>query len=874
MKIIKNIAIVFVVLVLAVSGILYFYKDALIKKLVQKINRDYNIEIAYNNVDLGIIKSFPYASLTINDLLVANESPFKGDTLVFVKKLNLVLNGKDIFNKNAEKIHIKNVTVNGANVNLLVDSLGRTNYDIHYIKEQKTQNNTPTTNNQEFTFDVKKYQILKSDFLFKDQHNKFVLFMKGLNHSGSGDFSASVSDLKTNTKIDAFTLKYGNVKYLNKVKIVLDALLKMDLTNMKFTLKENDLQLNDLHLKLDGYVQHNSDSEDINLNFNAPKTNFKSVLSLIPNAYSANFKDVKASGTANISGFVKGIYADNIMPKYSVKIDTKNAFFQYPDLPKSIKNISFTGELANKSTKHIPFLKLDKMRFSIDQDTFETTGIISNLIENPTVDASFKGKLNLDNFYKAYPIKLDNKIGGILQADFHTNLDMKSVENNNYKKIKTNGVASLQDFSYSDRELKNPFYVDNADIQFNTNTIKLTDFKAKSGKSDVWATGTLDNLYAFLFDDKKLKGNFKMTSSNFVISDFLMQESNVTQTEKPSGSTENLKIPDFLDITTTAKAKRVVYDDIVLEDVSTLMKIKDQKAILTNTKAKMMRGQATFDGFVDTKQSPAKFKFNLDLNKFDIATSFSEIETFQKLAPIANAVKGKFNSDFSISGNLKDDFTPDLYSLSGKILAQLFVKDVNESANPLFTALTSQLKFIDLKKINFNKLKTKLEFKNGKVNVKPFDIKYKDITIHVKGSHGFDKSLLYHLNMDLPAKYLGKEAQTMLAKLSNMNKDTLKVPLYTLIKGTFDKPIVKANFEQAIKELAVKVVKYQKQQLLNQATNQVENVVDDALANTGLDSILPVKSDSTKTNPKDIITQGVSNVLGNLFKKKKKDTTK
>ena len=51
-------------------------------------------------------------------------------------------------------------------------------------------------------------------------------------------------------------------------------------------------------------------------------------------------------------------------------------------------------------------------------------------------------------------------------------------------------------------------------------------------------------------------------------------------------------------------------------------------------------------------------------------------------------------------------------------------------------------------------LKVRLTFEDGKVAVKPFNVKYKDIDIEVSGKHGFDQSLDYDLALDVPAKYL------------------------------------------------------------------------------------------------------------------------
>ena len=45
-------------------------------------------------------------------------------------------------------------------------------------------------------------------------------------------------------------------------------------------------------------------------------------------------------------------------------------------------------------------------------------------------------------------------------------------------------------------------------------------------------------------------------------------------------------------------------------------------------------------------------------------------------------------------------------------------------------------------------------------------IPYKDIDIEVAGNHGLDKSLSYTAKLDVPAKYLGNDANNLLAKLA------------------------------------------------------------------------------------------------------------
>ena len=69
--------------------------------------------------------------------------------------------------------------------------------------------------------------------------------------------------------------------------------------------------------------------------------------------------------------------------------------------------------------------------------------------------------------------------------------------------------------------------------------------------------------------------------------------------------------------------------------------------------------------------------------------------------------------------------------------------------------MASQLNFIDINKLNLQDIKAHLSFENGKVNVKPFTLKYNDIDITIGGSHGFDKSMDYEVTFNVPGKYLG-----------------------------------------------------------------------------------------------------------------------
>jgi hypothetical protein len=433
-------------------------------------------------------------------------------------------------------------------------------------------------------------------------------------------------------------------------------------------------------------------------------------------------------------------------------------------------------------------VNLDKLTFKIDQDVFDAKANIKNVATNPLVDAALKGTINLANLSKAYPIKLKTPLSGILKADVTTKFDMQSVEKSQYENIKNEGTLSLSNFKYVDDKGK-AMNISTAMVAFNPSRVDLQQFSATTGKTDLNVTGILDNFYGFMFKNQELTGNFNLQSNQFAVSDFMTTE---TSDAKTTVNKEAIKIPAFLNCSLNAKVNTILYDNLVLKNAIGKMLIKDQKVTLENVKTSIFNGTITLNGGVSTKEKVPVFDMNLNLNQVDIQQTFTQLEMMKKIAPIAGVINGRLNSIIKVKGNLDaKELTPNLATLNGDLLGQLLSTTVNPSNSNVLTALTSNLKFIDLKKLNLNDLKANLTFKDGKVTVKPFDLKYQDIKINIGGTHGFDQNMNYAMKLDVPAKYLGTEANKLFAKLSPADAAKLEnVPINALITGNFKNPKV------------------------------------------------------------------------------------
>jgi hypothetical protein len=522
---------------------------------------------------------------------------------------------------------------------------------------------------------------------------------------------------------------------------------------------------------------------------------------------------------------------------------------------------------------------------------------IRELSGNTRVNAQINANMNLANLARAYPYAAEQNLKGLLKADVTTAFDMATLERKEYAKTQTSGKLSVEGFEYQSEELTAPVQFALIAIDFKPERITLNRMQGKMGKTDFDVSGTLTNLLGFMFNKENVEGNFNLTSDTFSLNDFMVE------TETAEGSVQEaaaIKIPSFLDCSVNAKARTVLYDNLVLKDVEGTLRVRDETATLSNFSSSLFNGKLTLEGMVSTKGEIPVFDMKLGADQFQISEAFGNLEMLKVLAPVASALQGKLNSKISISGNLSPEFTPRLESITGDLLAEILETKINTERANVLNAMASKLQFIDPAKFNLSGLKTALSFEDGIVTVRPMTFTYQDIAITVNGSHSFDRKLNYQARLDVPARYLGSEVNALIAKIDDNSLQNLTIPVGVTIGGMYNSPEIKTDLTSGVKNLTASLVEIQKQKLLNQGKEKASTLLQGLLAgknttdSTGskpgtaegvkktLGNILTsgtVKTDSTQRDTtrtgtaNQAVKDAAKSVLGGLLKKKKKDST-
>jgi len=897
-KVLKITSITLLVLLAIIIAVPLFLQGKIEEIIKTKVNNSINATFDFEDADLSLLRSFPDANVKLTNLSLVNKAPFEGDTLFASSEIALSMSIKELFKSAEEPIEIKTLNVDGAKLLIKADKDGNANYD---IAKESGASTTATTeaSSDNFTLNLNSYAISNAEIVYWDMASGMRLDILEMNHSGTGDLSLEQSELKTLT--DALvSFEMDSTQYLNRNKINLDALIGIDLTENKYTFLENKALVNQLPLVFEGFVKVNEENQEVDITFETPSSDFKNFLAVIPEAYAANIETVQTTGNFEVNGQFKGVVDDEHIPTFKIAINSENASFKYPDLPKSVRNVYIDTEINNETgITEDTYVDINRLSFLIDEDKFNLNANIRELLGNTKVNAHMDGRINLANISQAYPVPEDFNLKGILNADITTAFDMASLENKQYQNTRTMGKASLSGFEYTSAELKNPVTINTAAVSFNPDKVSLDSFTGKTGSTDFEAKGTLTNLLGFMFNDENVEGNFTLNSNRFALNDFMMEETadntEPENGEKETGSTttgeERIKIPSFLDCTIDAAANTVVYDNLNLKNVKGTLIIKDETATVKNLTSDLFGGTLGLSGSVSTKQETATFDMNLGMNNFNIGESFAGLELLKTLTPLATAIQGKLKSDIKISGNLKDDFTPNLATISGNLLAELLSPKLDAEKAPLISALDSKLNFLDTKEINLDGLKTALTFDNGTVKVKPFTLTYKDIAIDVNGSHSFDKQMDYAATLNVPAKYLGAEVNTLIAQLDDQSLGEVTIPVTANIGGNFTNPSVSTDLSSSVKTLTTKLVEMQKQKLIGQGKEKAKDLLSDVFkrdesdtTNTKNDGVKEAigtllggkkdttATDSAKAKQGDEVKDAAKSILGGLLKKKKKDT--
>ncbi|MEZ4826898.1 MAG: AsmA-like C-terminal region-containing protein [Bacteroidia bacterium] len=885
-KLLKITGIILTLLIITLLATPFLFRDKIEGIVRDQIDQSLNAQVYFSDVGLSFIRNFPNARVSIHDFGVVGVDTFGADTLIHGKSFDLVVDMMSVIS--GSQINLKKIILDEGKVKALVLKDGTANWDI--VKEDSTATDTLPVeeSSSELVIKLQEYQLNNSTIIYDDATLPMRLELAGLNHSGSGDFTLETYELNTLTQAQKLTVIYDGIKYLQGAKAEAKADMKILLTDTDFKIDflDNLFTVNELPLKLDGWVSMPADDIDMDLSFSTPSTSFRSILSLIPGVYSESFKDIKTDGTLSFDGFAKGTYNDTRMPGFGLNLRVADAMMQYPDLPKPVtginvdvsilnpdgdlektfvdlrsmhadfggnpidaqaqitglekikikgnlktdlnlgeltsifpiegtalsgqfsidanadgiydeaagtfprvdavmdmkegyvKNAEYPAELTGlqfHATLHDPdgsmtsaVLDVPEFKFQLDGEPIAGSAHVANF-DDPNYKVEASGSLDLEKLMQIYPIDSMSLSGKIVVDQFATSGKYSDIEAENYTSLASSGTVKIQNLVYTDYYLPKPVTVESGTASFTPSKLEITSAKGKLGSSDYAVNGYFSNYMAYaLMDNQMLKGSMSLVSNRMDLNEWMVEEESAATTGGETAEESELEVipvPDNLDVVFDADMKEVIYDDLVLKDIKGKITVANQEVSMEDVAFGMLGSQVAMSGVYNTVQlSKPTYNFYMNVKNLAIKEAFTHFTTVQSFAPILKFVEGVCNTEFGISGRLKENMMPVLEEVNSLGLFQV-VTGTLENAGTM-NALAEKTNIKALSKMDLRDLEGKFKIENGFLEISPINLKVKDIVVTMSGKQNIAGDLNYDLAIDAPSGSIGTSAFTALSNLS------------------------------------------------------------------------------------------------------------
>ena len=888
-KVLKISAIVLASLVVLLSLSGFLFRGKIVSLVKAEINEYVNAKVDFKTVDISFFRQFPKVSIGLDELEVMGTGYFEADTLLYAKRLDAAVDIMSFFR--GTDMSIYSISLESPRINALVNKEGFANWDI------MKQDESPADSTQEdkpFNLQLKKYDIKNAYIYYRDMESDMSAIIVNLNHSGSGDFTSDIFKLITTTKADEVTYLYEGIPFLNKVGTDVIADINIDNTKGEYSFAGLEVLINNLKITGNGVIKSLADGYDIDINFKSTETDFKDLLSLIPAVYEKEFEKVSAKGKTDFEGFVKGVYNESSMPGYQVKMEVNDGSFKYSDLPMGIEKIHFNAQVDNPDgITDNTVVDITNGHFQIDNDPFDIRLLVKKPMSAMYVDGAVKGKLNLSQVGNYVKLEKGTSIAGLLDADVSMKGNVNDLEKQQYQNFYAAGTIGLNRFNYTSTDYPTGIKINTVNTRFTPTKIDISDLNGEYLKTKFNGSGHIDNLLNYLFSGKPLSAQLAVNADKINLNDWMGvdEDSTVTDASAP------FVVPKNLDVVINAKVDKVDYDKVEIDNLAGSLSVKNEEIKLNNIHGNALDGSITINGTYSTLESKTKpaILMSYAVDKVDIQKTFYAFNTVQKLMPIGKFLAGKLTSSLSANGKLGQGMNIDMSSLSGQGNLLLIEGFLSKFA-PL-DKLASTLQVAALEKISMKDVRTYFEFSNGKMLIKPFKVKIKEIDMEIGGLQGFDESLDYTINMQLPRALMGQQGNQLVNNLvSSVNSKGIPLKVGDMVNlkvdlgGFLKNPSIKVDLKQGGETLAAQM-QQQVQEFAQAKIDSAKSAAKDTLesikkklgeaARNELKNQLFGKKDTAsltdstvpKKNPTKDVKESAKGLLQNILRKPVKDSS-
>ncbi len=748
--------------------VVVFWKEEEIKiKVVDQINEQLDGEIDVQNFGVSLQK-FPKAALLFEEVYSAGKNSKEGDTLLYAQELFIEF---DVWNIFQDELEIKSLSIHNGVIQILRPKNGTPNYLIWKEK----------SSNEESAWHLEKLSLKNVDlYQWEERVNQHL---NSTIHEGeiSIDYKDEHFDITAQLNSWVKNLTVNNQKYL---------------TNQPLELTGN-LNGNTSHFVLQN-GKATSHGIGLSFSFSQNKNQFK--------------LNAQQKG-ADLAAWQHFAESQLMHKPYNFKVEGSGSFainYQYhPDLGHQIEakassqksgfNAFEKGHLsdlafeAHYTLKHgLDELHIKSLNGQARTGKVQASGYIKNL-KRPQVSLQLRSELDLAELLLFVPLDTLHKPIGKTTLNLHFQNNFKSfdaIKPSEFKNAKASGSFTLNEAGFSFKGSNKQVSHVNAEIQFLGNDLHINNLFFRTGQSDVYLNGQVQNVWNYLFfENQQLNIDANVKSQEIVMEDFLMKQASKSDTPP-------LHFVKSLQLNLNLEASKFRFENFYAENIKGELQVKNQ--VFKARNLSLQADEGSFAGqFSLNTQNSKKYQLHarLNANHFNINQLFKSFNDFGQDAITAQNISGTGTAQAVLNCQLNPDLSIRIPSID--LQSQLEISDGKlQNYQPLM-ALSDFASISELKDVQFETMKNNISIKNETVFIPSMRINSSVMDIGLEGMHSFKNEINYDLEIKLSdvlfakrkKKKTSSEFDEHLVEIAHQEYPTVLVKM----TGTVDKPLIELN---------------------------------------------------------------------------------
>ncbi len=468
-------------------------------------------------------------------------------------------------------------------------------------------------------------------------------------------------------------------------------------------------------------------------------------------------ENISLAGLLKLDVKSTGVY-DAAAGKYPVtraNIDLDNGSIQTAWYPSPIKNISIRAEALNSGTGlSTQELTIGQAAFDFEDKPFSVKAVFKNF-DDIVYDVTANGELDIEKMYKVFARK-GWGVTGYVKANLHLQGTQSDALHNRYSRLHNEGTLELTNIATTTEYLPLPFVIKEGLFRFQQDKMWFNHFAAVYGQSDLQMNGYLQNVIGYATStDGILRGKFNLQSANFNADEWMVFGAAAPAKDSASAIVDTgavtgvVMIPANLDLDVNARAKKVVFNGVQLDELEANLALNRGTLKMTRSGFGIIGCKAVMDAdYTATSIESANFSCHIEANEFDIKKAYDSIKLFRDMATAAGSSQGIVSLKYSLKGRLDKNMQPVYPSLAGG--GVLSVKAVKVKGFRLFNSISKKTGKDSIANPDVTKVDIRSTVKNNLVTVERFKIKMAGFRLRMEGQTSFDGNIRFKMRLGLP----------------------------------------------------------------------------------------------------------------------------